>query len=250
MTCREFTKKIEALPLSELTSAAPADVLAHQSNCPSCTALLQERSALAGALQVLRSRTAAVETPAVVEQNVLRAFRQSSVAKPASALRAMPQPTGFRLSNLFGWKMYAAAAAVLAIGLGLGLWIVQHSGQQAVQQQTAHTEQPTEPRVVQTEEAPQLKASVSNSVELSSAKKGAVAPQIESVSTSSVARNEQAQGYTPLMLCDPISCSGEEQVVRMELPANPADSSAGSQMADVIVGDDGLVRAIRIVQQQ
>ena len=52
------------------------------------------------------------------------------------------------------------------------------------------------------------------------------------------------------MLCDPLSCSGDEQVVRMELPATAADGSAGTQMADVIVGDDGLVRAIRIVKQQ
>jgi hypothetical protein len=59
----------------------------------------------------------------------------------------------------------------------------------------------------------------------------------------------QAQGYTPLMLCDPLSCSGDEQVVRLELPATGADGSTQSQMADVIVGDDGLVRAIRIVQQ-
>ena len=63
-------------------------------------------------------------------------------------------------------------------------------------------------------------------------------------------QSEQAQGYTPLMLCDPISCAGDEEVVRMELPATAADGSAGTQMADVIVGDDGLVRAIRIVQQQ
>jgi hypothetical protein len=52
------------------------------------------------------------------------------------------------------------------------------------------------------------------------------------------------------MLCDPLSCSGEEQVVRMEIPANATDASNGSepQMADVVIGDDGLVRAIRIVQ--
>jgi hypothetical protein len=36
----------------------------------------------------------------------------------------------------------------------------------------------------------------------------------------------------------------------MELPATAGNELAGTQMADVIVGDDGLVRAIRIVQQQ
>jgi hypothetical protein len=55
-------------------------------------------------------------------------------------------------------------------------------------------------------------------------------------------------GYTELMLCDPLSCSSEAQVVRMELPAKGADArDAQTVTADVVVGDDGLVRAIRIV---
>jgi hypothetical protein len=52
-------------------------------------------------------------------------------------------------------------------------------------------------------------------------------------------------GYTDLMLCDPLSCSGDAQVVRMEVPAQ--GSSEQTVLADVVVGDDGLVRAIRIV---
>jgi hypothetical protein len=50
------------------------------------------------------------------------------------------------------------------------------------------------------------------------------------------------------MFCDPLICSGEEEVIRMELPGS-ASSADGSQpvVADVIVGEDGLVRAMRIV---
>jgi len=57
------------------------------------------------------------------------------------------------------------------------------------------------------------------------------------------------QGFVALMFCDPLICSGEEQVIRMELPGNGAASAEGSQpvIADVVVGDDGLVRAMRIV---
>ena len=46
------------------------------------------------------------------------------------------------------------------------------------------------------------------------------------------------------MLCDPLICSGDEQVIRMELPGS---SAASPVLADVVVGDDGLVRAMRIV---
>jgi len=54
------------------------------------------------------------------------------------------------------------------------------------------------------------------------------------------------------MLCDPLICSGDEQVVRMELPATAAgaDGSSGrSVIADVVIGEDGLVRAMRIVNE-
>ena len=59
-------------------------------------------------------------------------------------------------------------------------------------------------------------------------------------------------GYTDLMFCDPLSCAGEAQVVRMELPSTQTASVGGEQdgesrIADVVVGYDGVVRAVRIV---
>jgi hypothetical protein len=52
-------------------------------------------------------------------------------------------------------------------------------------------------------------------------------------------------GYTDLMLCDPLSCASDTQVVRMELPATGQGSQP--QTADLVVGYDGVVRAVRIV---
>ena len=52
-------------------------------------------------------------------------------------------------------------------------------------------------------------------------------------------------GYTDLMLCDPLSCAADTQVVRMELPARGQASQP--QMADLVVGYDGVVRAVRMV---
>ncbi len=51
------------------------------------------------------------------------------------------------------------------------------------------------------------------------------------------------------MFCDPLICSSDAQVVRMELPATGAasDRNAQTQVADVVVGYDGVVRAMRIV---
>ena len=56
-----------------------------------------------------------------------------------------------------------------------------------------------------------------------------------------------------LMYCDQISCSGALDIIRMQLPASPVagdSTSAPAQdvvLADVLVGSDGVARAIRIV---
>ena len=78
MTCREFATKIEDVTLAELGSTADVELLAHGRGCAACTAWLQQRHAMAGAMQVLRSSTAAMQAPVQVEHEVLRAFRQSS----------------------------------------------------------------------------------------------------------------------------------------------------------------------------
>jgi hypothetical protein len=54
-------------------------------------------------------------------------------------------------------------------------------------------------------------------------------------------------GYIALMFCDPLSCSSDSQVVRMELPANGAEQNSQPPIADLVVGYDGVVRAVRIV---
>ena len=62
-------------------------------------------------------------------------------------------------------------------------------------------------------------------------------------------QSEDYADYLALMLCDPLSCASDTQVVRMELPGSATAASQGAQpqMADMIVGYDGVVRAIRFV---
>ncbi len=56
-------------------------------------------------------------------------------------------------------------------------------------------------------------------------------------------------GYVALMFCDPLICSSDTQVVRMELPAVSTGGERDEQtrMADVVVGYDGVVRAVRMI---
>jgi hypothetical protein len=138
--------------------------------------------------------------------------------------------------------------------IGLGWWFAQQGGN-GTQHPAANTEQAAQPRhqtsPAQKDDSAPLPVPASASIAtVPGSGTDTAASSRANVTTASLIQTEQAQGYTPLMLCDPLSCSEDAQVVRMELPASAADGSTATQMADVIVGDDGLVRAIRIVQQQ
>lgn len=256
MNCHEFTKKVEGLTLAELSHSADQQLLAHERGCATCGSWFQQKQRLAGALQTLRSATTTLEAPADAEREVLRAFRHSAATVSVVERKVAPEPFAFRLSRIFGWGAYAAAAAALAISLGLGFWLWQHSGKtltQSAQQQLTTTEQPIQPKIAPSEKVAQVseaKTSTPARREPRAARDStASVVSTPAISNQSLAQTAEAQGYTPLMLCDPLSCSGDEQIVRMELPASAADGSQGTQVADVVVGDDGLVRAIRIVQQ-
>lgn len=260
MTCREFKETAEALELLELGSSRDEHFLVHQRMCTSCAGWMQQQQRVAGAMRALRNSTAQREAPSSVEHAVMRAFRQTMQPSALPAGEDEPATFVFRLIRIFGWGAYAAAAAALAISLGLGIWYWQHARNAAPQ--SAQRAQTTAPQSTSAEAmrppalmtgAPQIGALSAKSQEARKVKK-AVSTPVDSGNAGAQpdAQLAQSQGYVPMMLCDPLSCSGDEQVVRMELPASTVDSSRDSSqplMADVVVGDDGLVRAIRIVQQ-
>jgi len=62
------------------------------------------------------------------------------------------------------------------------------------------------------------------------------------------------QGYSNLMYCDPVTCAGPMQVVRIKVPVGQVKANLGQSTgegyvnADVVVGPDGLARAIRMAE--
>jgi len=61
-------------------------------------------------------------------------------------------------------------------------------------------------------------------------------------------------GYSNLIACDPVVCSGPMQVVHIQVPAEQVQPGAAKSNgnaksyvnADVVVGPDGVARAIRV----
>ncbi len=59
-------------------------------------------------------------------------------------------------------------------------------------------------------------------------------------------------GYSNLMYCDPVVCSGPMQVVHIKVPVGQVRPNLGQTVgnsfvnAEVVIGPDGVARAIRV----
>ena len=249
MTCREFKHTAASLTLWELSRPGDKQIVDHAEACPQCGAWLDRQQTLAVEMQVLQAQTAGREAGPYVERALLQVFRQAtSKRQPVVALRSAP--VAFRLSRFFELGAYAAVAAAIIVALFLGVRLLEQRTVTApVQGQStpAASTSPVQPAqtagnaTVQQPAAASLKREVAAHPVSQSGRR-------RRPSVAAASQTSDDADYVALMFCDPLICSSDAQVVRMELPvAGAGDHDTQTQVADVVVGDDGLVRAMRIV---
>jgi len=276
MTCREFKHSAASLTLWEVSQVQSGSrsgsederIVNHANSCESCATWLRKQRSLAASMRTLQAQTVGVEAGPGVEQVLLAAFRQNAaisfahagvasrfeIERPKAA-SGFP-PIAMRLSRFFEIGAYAAVAAAIIVGVFLGMQILPHSRTTPSQTVSAPASlTPTASKPVGAEQSELSKTLLSSDVRQSSPLQGLARPKHAPVAGErgvsaqpGVAEESPAatddDGYVALMFCDPLSCSSDAQVVRMELPAG---QDAQPQIADVVVGYDGLVRAVRIV---
>lgn len=261
MTCREFMESAEELNLSELlrVGAENDPLTMHGRECSACGNWLYSQHSLAGAMQSLSAATAQRQASSKVEQAVLQAFRTQGFAPKVIETTKPAAAPLWTLSRLFEFGAYAAIAAALIVGVFLGWRIVRdrNENMRAQQAQTittpANVSAPTATAGSNSQnieqarkpEAPNLKRGDSTAGLRAAAVKQTPQPRVRTVPGAGDGAN-----YVALMLCDPLICSGDEHVIRMELPVtgvSSAEASSGTVLADVVIGEDGLVRGMRIV---
>jgi hypothetical protein len=272
MTCREFKHSAAALTLWDLSRGQNEQVLSHADACETCEAWLRKQRSLASSMRMMQAQTAGLEAGPGVERALLKEFRRAAAAKAALAPAAMPRrpellrpedaggftPMAMRLSRFFEIGAYAAVAAAIMVGVFLGMQLLRHSETMPSAAALAPASvTPVAQKPITVEPSELAKAIGSNTVPQPALfhsrvqrqhspagnKTDAVAAQPGVAEASQASVDED---YIALMFCDPLSCSSDSQVVRMELP-QPAGQDAQPQVADVVVGYDGVVRAVRIV---
>jgi len=214
MSCEDFEDDVVDLARGEeLGPAERTEALAHAEACLRCAARLEDERAVTSGLRAFAARTAAAEAPARVEAALRRALRDPEGLDADGSAAVRPSRAGVLL-------LLAAAAAILA-----GIVVVP-------------------PRVGPLyDRAPAvLPAGSPTSAAVQEAAVGA-----------GVGENSE---FVSLSYGEDLRDLDSLQVVSVELPRTalgalgwPAADSAqtGSVKAEVIVGHDGVARAIRFV---
>ena len=254
MTCREFKHSAASLTLWELSRPGDQQLLNHAEKCPKCGAWLDRQHMLAASMQTLQARIAGRQAGPQAERALLRMYRQAPFEATHPVVARRSAPIAFRLSRFFEVGAYAALAAAIVVGLFLGVRLLEQRSMKGPVQSQANPA-PAQQNQAATNVTMSEVAPPSHRPPVLSAKRRAVSRSAETPRTAkaSSADADAAQtydpGYVALMFCDPLICSADAEVIRMELPVTGAtsDRDAPTQLADVIVGYDGVVRAMRIV---
>jgi hypothetical protein len=256
MTCREFKRTAASLTLWELSRLRDEQVLHHADQCAKCGEWLDKQQMLAASMQTLQARTVGREAGPHVERALLRMFRQVPFEATQPVVAHRSAPIAWRLSRFFEVGAYAAVAAAIVVGLFLGVRLMeQRSANGGVQpapavvaraEQTLASGNAARKEIASTNEPPATSARREPAVHPVS--QSGRAKQSSPAAASPSGDDPEAE-YVALMFCDPLSCSGDAQVVRLELPptAGTNDHDAQPLVADVVVGYDGVVRAMRVV---
>src|SRR5579864_4068338 len=228
MTCREFDEVVHGFVRMELLDVNVREaVLEHAAHCELCAARMADAAALAEASEMLGKRARGEQTPPHVETSLLASFQNHH--RRASWRRTME------------WASVGAAAAVLLIFL----WTV--SGRSKGQIRTS----PRKDVASQSQQPVEAKAVASPAQDQSAQD---VEVEIPDTSTSEAF---VASDFVPVPFTAGIVPGDPGMVVRVQLSrasltelGYPIAETPGEDLilADVLVGEDGGPRAVKLVQ--
>jgi hypothetical protein len=254
MNCRDFETIIIDIARDRLMDAASRERgLEHVQRCARCATLLVEERALSRDLRSLSARCAAEEIPERIETALLSAFRQRTVA-PIVTLRRRRGPRRRR------WLLAVAALFLLVFCVSLAGWFASSPKREsqaigstdggAVPAATPVVAHQTPPRKV---EVRQPDRRIPGPTPEKRQKRLAGANHL---SGGDDAPREYVTQFFPVMQGDDLIPLEGGQLVRVKMPRSnliplgiPFNQERASETikADVLVSNDGLARAIRLV---
>jgi hypothetical protein len=253
MNCSDFQRTVSLVAGDRLIEAgARLAALRHAEACAACTAHLNEERALISGMRTVRAEIASEQAPVHLETVLLKAFREH--AKRAEIIPiAHERPAAVSLggrgrprSQRSGahWRVAAIAASILVLtSIGAAVFVRSILPREITIASIA-------PVPVPAEQAPPLRTQEPSD-------RIAQVPTPRHVTRHRTKRAETVTEYFPLITGDAVELDEFAQVVRIELSASalrdvglPSTTAAAGDAvkADVVLGHDGIARAIRFVR--
>jgi hypothetical protein len=278
MSCRNYeTILTEAARGQMLDARARTEALAHAETCARCAARLADEKSLSAGLRSLSTNAAAAQTPERVEAALLEAFRRRSTFVPVTAPVRAVRPHWSR------WSV-AAAAAILVVSAFAALRLLPAGVRETAWQgsriaepslnefpgwwkegrdaddsghQLADNRDERSQRVVPDSQSPRSLRDVQRGlVHDAGFNRGRMAGGAGA--EAAVSPDEEiVTDFMPLTYDGSFSQIDDGQLVRVELPRSALHSfglpvseerGGGRVKADVLLGHDGVARAIRFVR--
>lgn len=275
MNCLEFEKNVVDLAASEmrmLDAARKQSALTHADECPRCAKRLAQEKSLRQALRAVALGDVSVSAPAGLENNLLAAFRAKHSAPAMAEMPANIIP--FRAKPRMGWVKWAtaAAAAILLLALGLARAFQPQQLPTSPDKNIVVKNSPTPTPSVTTKvpELPQLIAVANRNGEMRAAskpknlvprKKANVDRVTVDVGSFAPVEPEEisAKDFTVFDYANTMPPPDRSQIMRVKFPSErlaPLGIPIPPQMrnrdyinTDLLVGSDGVPRAIRVVNR-
>ena len=277
MNCRNFETVISELARGQMLEArAREDALAHAEVCKHCATRFADEQSLTAGLREVSASATLIETPARVEAALLAAFRQGATkSKDVNAFTRAKTP---RWSP---WSLAAAATILVVAAFGV-LQLLSNNTRDAARQQAITTKPMplSSPTVDEVAGQPNLDTPPAPAVEnpeqrliyssqfprAMDRRRGLIhdarvnerpVRSANNLENAASANDEIATDFLPLTYGSNLSQLDDGQVVRVELPRSVLQSfgfpinaeRAGERVkADVLLGHDGVARAIRFIR--
>lgn len=287
MNCLEFESRVEILARGALADARTrAAAEAHEESCRPCAARLADERALSVGLRALAAGMKTAEAPARVETALLSAFRARAASaaaaesSDAAAGREVVPVSGHAPARRLSWaKTIAVASMAAAASLAFFVLAGQYDASRRAPARSAMIEPPPGSSgghparaAAQNSSSQVVKEDVEPSPTPELVREMAPRPSLMprpraanvsynrgGLSHPSPAADAQevATEFIPLTQAGAYTQAEEGHLVRVELPRSAlasfglpvnAEAPGGRVKADVLMGQDGVARAIRFVR--
>lgn len=270
MSCQDFRRVVEELADGRLMDAAARDAgLSHAARCAECAARLMEARGIGAGLRVA-ARAETEEAPARVRASLLAAFAAQQRTVPAAQRPEESRPAnvvGLSSPRVARWWFAAgaaAAAAVVLLSLTLSSLVrVSPDGSPSKPQEVSDARPvpaQTPVEAVKVERSGILiggDVARENPSKKISARTSKTARGLKRETRREPAAQAEGNDYLPLTYLADTATMESGTVVRVELSRSALislgvpvglDRADETFKADVVLGDDGVARAIRLVR--